>query len=223
MRLDDLVRRAEELTQVGRNVLSTRRSDPELGWPSVETSLFEGFRSSTLSFFKHCYGEDHPYFKNFDSKVTTAVPDDVESGIGIIQAAKNEMEGGWLITTTGLVSAEIFSDFLEMSEHLLEMDYKDPAAVIIGSVLEEHLRQLCKKHGIDTHRMSGSKSVPKKADLLNAELANAQAYNKLDQKNVTAWLDLRNKAAHGNYSEYTKNQVEILCQAVTEFMARNSV
>jgi hypothetical protein len=223
MKLDDLVRRAEELIKVGMKVLSTRRNDPELGWPSVETSLFEGFRSSSLSFFKHSYGEDHPYFKNFDSKVTTAVPDDVQSGIGIIQAAKNEMEGGWLITAKGLVSAEIFSDFLEMSEYLLEMDYKDPAAVIIGSVLEEYLRQLCKKHGIDTHKISGNKSIPRKADLLNAELVKAQVYNKLDQKNVTAWLDLRNKAAHGNYSEYNKIQVEILCQAVTEFMARNSI
>lgn len=223
MRLEDLVRRAEELIQVGRNVLSTRKSDPSLGWPSVETSLFESFRSSALSFFKLCYGEDHPYFENFNSNVTTAVPDDVESGIGILQAAKNEMEGGWLITTKGLVSAEIFSDFLEMSEHLLEMDYKDPAAVIIGSVLEEHLRQLCQKHGIDTHRISGKKSIFKKADQLNAELANAQVYNRLDQKNVTAWLDLRNKAAHGNYSDYSKNQVEMMCQAVTEFMARKSV
>jgi len=151
------------------------------------------------------------------------VPIDVESGIGILQAAKNEIEGGWLITTKGLVSAEIFSDFLEMSEYLLEMDYKDPAAVIIGSVLEEHLRQLCQKHGIETHRISGNKSILKKADQLNAELANAQVYNKLDQKNVTAWLDLRNKAAHGNYSDYSKNQVEMMCEAVTEFMARKSV
>ncbi len=223
MKLDDLVRRAEELIQTGMNVLSTRRSDSSFGYPTVETSSFEGFRAGTLSFFKLCYGTDHPYFEKFNSEVTIPVPDDVESGLGILKAAKNEMEGGWLITTKGLVSAEIFSDFLEMSEHLLEMDYKDPAAVIIGTVLEEHLRQLCQKHDIDTHRMSGNKSVPKKADLLNAELANAQVYNKLDQKNVTAWLDLRNKAAHGHYSEYSKNQVELLCQAVTEFMARNSV
>ncbi|AIY39887.1 hypothetical protein LT85_0727 [Collimonas arenae] len=45
----------------------------------------------------------------------------------------------------------------------------------------------------------------------------------LDQKSVTAWLDLRNKAAHGKYSEYTKEQVEVMCQGVVNFMARNSV
>jgi hypothetical protein len=223
MKIDDLVRRAEELIQIGIQVLSTRRANSSFGFPTVETSSFEGFRAGTLSFFKLCYGTDHPYFEKFNSKVTTPVPDDVESGLGILKAVKNELEGGWVITTKGLVSAEIFSDFIEMSEHLLEMGYKDPAAVIIGSVLEEHLRQLCQKNSIDTHKMNGNKSVPKKSDLLNAELANSQVYNKLDQKNVTAWLDLRNKAAHGHYSEYNKEQVELMCQAVTEFMARNSV
>ena len=223
MKLDDLIRRAEELIQSGMKVLGTRRSDSSFGYPSVEASSFEGFRAGALSFFKLCFGSDHPYFEKFNSEVTTTVPHDVESGIGILKAAKDEMEGGWLLSAKGLVSAEIFADFIEMSEYLLEMDYKDPAAVIIGSVLEEHLRQLCQKHGIDTHRLSGNKSVAKKADLLNAELASAQVYNKLDQKNVTAWLDLRNKAAHGKYSEYNKYQVEILCRAVTEFMARNSI
>jgi hypothetical protein len=47
--------------------------------------------------------------------------------------------------------------------------------------------------------------------------------NKLDQKNVTAWLDLRNKAAHGKYTEYQKDQVELMMQGVTQFMARNSI
>ena len=48
-----------------------------------------------------------------------------------------------------LVSAEIFSDFLEMAAHVLEQDYKDPAAVMIGTVLEENLRQLCHSAGIE--------------------------------------------------------------------------
>ena len=45
-------------------------------------------------------------------------------------------------------------------------------------------------------------------------------YNKLDQKNVTAWLDLRNKAAHGKYQEYTKEQVSLMLQSLSDFMVR---
>jgi len=40
------------------------------------------------------------------------------------------------------------------------------------------------------------------------------------QKNVTAWLDLRNKAAHGKYDEYNRQQVQLMHQAVFEFMTR---
>ena len=40
---------------------------------------------------------------------------------------------------------------------------------------------------------------------------------------ITGWLDLRNKAAHGHYGEYTADQVKNLLSSVTEFMARVSV
>ena len=57
--------------------------------------------------------------------------------------------------------------------------------MIIGSVVEEHLRQLCTKHGIDV-AIAGK---PKRAEQLNNDLAGASVYSKLDQKNVTSWLD----------------------------------
>lgn len=63
---------------------------------------------------------------------------------------------------------------------------------------------------------------PKKADRLNSDLAKSEAYTKLDQKSVTAWLDLRNNAAHGKYNEYTKEQVNFMFHGVTEFLARVS-
>ena len=84
-------------------------------------------------------------------------------------------------------------------------------------IAEERLRKLCDKNGIIVSQ--GGK--PKKADALNAELAGANVYSKLDQKNVTAWLDLRNKAAHGKYIEYTKDQVALLIQSARDFITRN--
>ncbi len=95
--------------------------------------------------------------------------------------------------------------------------------MIAGSTLEAHLRQLCKKNGIPiTHRKEG-KDVPVKADLLNSELTKAGGYNMADQKQVTAWLDLRNKAAHGEYTAYTKGQIEMMVSGVINFIARNAV
>lgn len=110
-----------------------------------------------------------------------------------------------------------------MAEHVLDTGYKDPAAVMCGSVLEEHLRQLCLKNGIDTVTSRDRKDIPKKADSLNADLARAGIYSKLDQKMITSWLDLRNFAAHGHYEEYTADQVKNFLSSVTEFMARVNV
>jgi hypothetical protein len=118
---------------------------------------------------------------------------------------------------TELIHAETFANFVEMAEYLLSEGYKDPAAVIIGSVLEEHLRQLCIKNGLATE-VAGK---AKKADQLNSDLAGKSIYSKLDQKSITSWLDLRNKAAHGKYGEYTKDQVALLLLGVQNFLTRN--
>jgi hypothetical protein len=89
---------------------------------------------------------------------------------------------------------------------------------MIGSVLEEHLRKLCDANRLSTINAKDGK--PKKADSLNAELAGLSVYDKLDLKNVTAWLDLRNKAAHGKYSDYNVDQVKTMLSGVTEFITR---
>jgi len=59
---------------------------------------------------------------------------------GALSALRSAYASGYLTTVSELIHAELFSDFIQMSEYLLSEGYKDPAAVIIGSLLEEHLR-----------------------------------------------------------------------------------
>jgi hypothetical protein len=136
---------------------------------------------------------------------------------GILSALRTDYDAGNLQSVIDLIHSDVFADFLEMADYLLQQGYKDAAAVIVGSVLEEHLRKLAQKSGIAIIQSSGA---PKKADTINSELAGAAVYSKLDQKSVTAWLDLRNKAAHGNYGEYTKEQAIVALQGVRDFAAR---
>ena len=143
------------------------------------------------------------------AKHTTAI-------MGIAKALKEDLEAGFIQSLTEIVHADIFSDFLEMSRHLSDSGYKDPAAVLAGSTLESHLKKLADKNKIPTNILG--KTV--KADKLNADLAKANVYNTLDQKNVTAWLDLRNKAAHGNYTEYNNDQVKLLISSIQDFITR---
>jgi len=75
---------------------------------------------------------------------------------------------------------------------------------------------LCIKNSIDVE-VNGR---PKKADTLNSALSAKDVYSKLDQKNVTSWLGLRNDAAHGNYDNYTQQQVALMIDAIRDFMTR---
>ncbi len=138
------------------------------------------------------------------------------SVIGVVKALRHDLASGHLQTLTALVHAAVFADFIEMAKQLAKSGYKDAAAVICGSTLESHLRELCKKYGIATE-VGGR---PKKADRMNAELAKATAYSALDQKIVTAWLGLRNEAAHGEYSVYDEKQVDDLISGAEHFIAR---
>lgn len=136
---------------------------------------------------------------------------------GILQALCEDYRAGYLETVHEIIHASVFADFLEMGSYLLKEGYKDAAAVLAGGALEQQLRELCKKHELDAE-INGR---PKKADQLNADLVKVQAYTKLDQKNVTAWLDLRNLAAHGRYGEYTEEHVDLLLQGVRDFISRH--
>lgn len=137
---------------------------------------------------------------------------------GVLQALRVSHEQGYLLSIQELVHADLFSDFLEMADYLLREGYKDPSAVLVGGVLEEHLRKICNKHGVPTTDARDGK--PRKSDTLNADLAKQGVFDKLEQKNVTAWLDLRNKAAHGHYTTYDTNHVDLMLRGVRDFISR---
>lgn len=221
-----LLERVEYILELGSKTLNSRftTSDDFFIHHHVKPEFHKEFQSSALSFIVDIYGENHPFYKQFDENVKNAIPSAIENGIGILKSIKTEIEKGWLVTLKGLVAAEIFTDFIEIAEYLLSQKYKDPAAVIIGSVLEEHLRQLSRKHNLPVDEVKpNGKMIPMKAESLNIELAKNGIYNLLEQKSVTSWLDLRNKAAHGKYNEYTAEQVDLLIQSITSFITRNPI
>ena len=137
--------------------------------------------------------------------------------VGIASALLSDIRNGYLISFEKLLHGDVFGDYLEMASHLLKSSYKDAAAVLVGGTLEVHIRKICAKHNISTSH--GGK--PRKTDGLNSELAKHGVYPKSDQKNVTAWLGLRNDAAHANYSAYTADQVALLLQSVRDFITRH--
>jgi hypothetical protein len=221
MKPSDFLKRADELLVKGEQVRKTIQTDAHNIYKWVDSGQMDGFRAACLSFLANTFGERHSYYVQFVERVKSSDLDDLNSATALIRESREEVAGGWTASLKGLVAAEIFADLAEMASYLLEEGYHTPAAVLGGCVLEEHLRQLAQARGIAVTVSVGGVDAPKKADRLNGDLATAGVYNKLDQKSVTAWLGLRNSAAHGKVSEYTPEQVGLMHQGVLDFMVRN--
>jgi hypothetical protein len=149
-----------------------------------------------------------------DSMQTGGMQVNIPVMAGVLRALRHQYASGGLVSVQERIRSDVFSDFLEMAEYLVEDDgMKDPAAVLAGGVLEQHIRKLCAKHGI---------AVPDrpKLDSLNAELMKAGVYGKNDHKQVTAWAGVRNSAAHAKYDEYTAEQVKLMIAGVRDFLGR---
>ncbi|WP_045419310.1 hypothetical protein [Vibrio jasicida] len=171
---------------------------------------------------KRLYGEDSQHYKNYSKSISIDNFYTIHSNWyghisqiqGLAITVKHDVENDLILSIRGLLQAEIFSDFLEIGEHLLNEGYKDAAAVTIGAVLEDGLRELCKKNDISIIKPNGSAMT---IEPLNTELAKNEIYSKLVQKQVTSYAHIRNKAAHGQYEEYDKFQVEMMLLFVQTF------
>jgi hypothetical protein len=164
-------------------------------------------------------GIDSIYYKKASEigETNTHVYDHVAGQVGVVKSLLSDIRNGFLKSLEEIIHGDLFADFLEMAEHLTDNGYKDAAAVIAGSTLESHIRQLCAKFALPI--AAGGKPI--KADTLNADLVKASAYTKLDQKNVTAWFDLRNNAAHGHYTSYDAKQVSLMIAGIRDFITRH--
>jgi len=196
-----------------------KKSKYDDGSDVISKTQVRQFQTMALAAIERTVGRGSVYYEKANSILTEK---DHSYGhlagvIGVAESLLVDVKAGYLKTFEELIHADVFSDFLEMSEHLLSSGYKDAAAVMAGSTLEAHLKQLAHKYSVSVE----NDGRPKKTDVINSELVKANAYSKLDQKNITAWLGLRNQAAHGNYDEYDKQQVILLLSSIRDFMTRN--
>jgi hypothetical protein len=140
---------------------------------------------------------------------------------GVVKALRDDYAAGYMKTIRQEINADLFSDFLEMATYLLtEERLKQPAAVLAGGVLEEHIRKLCELSGIRCSTGEDPSARPKRLDALNSELGKANVYGKNDQKQITAWCGIRNSAAHAHYGEFDERQVSAMIDGIRNFIVR---
>ncbi|WP_396188070.1 hypothetical protein [Flavobacterium sp.] len=220
MNKDFFIKQLDDILNDFNKIKSKAQYDDLSGNVSIEE--ISAVLTKAKAAISRIVGDNSEYYKDIEATLKRA---NIHEGnklrhiAGIVSALRSDLENDYLKSFTDIIQSEVFSDYLEMANHLLNEGYKDPAAVLIGSTLEVHLRELCISNNIDIEvtNNKGNRS-PKKADLMNADLAKANIYSSAYQKQIIAWLDLRNKAAHGKYSDYKVEEVSLMLQGIRQFI-----
>ena len=95
-------------------------------------------------------------------------------------------------------------------------------SVLAGGVLEEHLRKLCTKNGVDaTITDQTGQSDRRSIDTLNAGILRRQAIIARSSKSeITAWAGIRNAAAHAERDKFDPSQAKQMIQGIRDFVAK---
>jgi hypothetical protein len=219
MRMETLVKqRFEELEKKAVALLAGRKLDFRTGEGEelykVDSAGFNAWGTGVLSLLQRVFGEDSVQYEQFRKhfeagQVHGTYLGTFENCRAVLQAAREDYEGGYLFNVRGLIQAEVSDDVLQQATELLQAKYTGPACVVAEVALEMTLKELCARKGI----------TPARLDRMNADLGKAGVYNMGMQKQVAAWAERRNRGAHGEWNTFSEADVEDMIRGVTRLVA----
>lgn len=206
---------ADEIVQIEATKTAKRSEFSGNNYDQVDEAMFDEWKVKAKSLIVKTCGSDSEHMKAFIAAEKGRSFDDnyrqLKRTKPIFLAAKDDFQGGFLLSIKTLVQAELFDSELEQALELLSSGYKGPAAVVAGVVLETTLKDLCTQNGIPHAKL----------DSMNSELTKAGVYDKLQQKKITALAHIRNSAAHGNWDSFNKEDVQEMIHYVGKFLSHH--
>jgi len=215
-----LLERMDALLTVGNTastLLASAENDESGFTRRYAAAAFMEWRLAAESYLQKMFGPTNTFTLKFISDVghwdNEFVQTNLSIGIGILRAARGEIEFGPLPNNEALISGEIFGDMLEMAEHLLQQNCWQAVPSLVGAVLEEGLRQIGKRHDVRVKEDSDNLAS------LNTKLFDRKVYSVLMRKQVDAWAAIRNNADHGKFNELTIQNARHMLEGVQQFFS----
>ena len=208
--LKKITERLQQLIQLGHSYVGYKPAGED-----VSEGNYHEWRLASVSFLRTVLGASNHYCKFFDERIYPNPAErakKIDEGLGILRAVNGEIEFGPLPQIEGLISGEIFGDFLDMAEHLLEQNYVVVAPSLIGAVLEDALRRIAKAHGIPVKPESDNIAS------LNNKLADASVYTNFVRKKVALWNAIRDNADHGKFADNGGQDARGMLEGVRDFL-----
>jgi hypothetical protein len=109
------------------------------------------------------------------------------------------LNNGFLVGHEFIIAGELFDSVLDEAKILNKAGHKDVAAVLARVVLEDSLKKIARREKINDEQ---------KISRINDDLKSHNYYTQPMWRQIQAWLDIGNSAAHGKFDQYTSEDVQ---------------
>jgi len=180
----------------------------------VDIREFSGWGISALNILENVFGQESLHYQYFHEEYVSALDGDLASAdicFGILQSAYKDYENGYIFKIRSILTAELGDTLIEKAKSLLKGGHKNISCVVCGISLELAVKNLCENNDI---------SIPEKSktEQLNIELRKSNVYNESMRKQISYWLALRNYGAHGDWDEYSDQDINLMINGVERFI-----
>ena len=137
---------------------------------------------------------------------------------GLLAHHADDINRGYLGSIANAASAATFDDLLDHAEAYLVDQRKEPAGVLAGVVFEDSVRRVYRKV-----KGQSDKDI-KLEQLINALMSfpvGTPTVNGIEGKREKAAADVRTKATHAQWDEYSNDDVESTIKFTREFLERH--
>lgn len=223
-RFDELIAEGEYISQAIKKVPSERYPG-DYSFKNSEFQLLAKWKINCASLLDQLLPPQsiHKELINEIKRIKDSSKYSLEICIYKLKAIKEDYERGFLGDLMLQVESEIAADYMGQAEQLLNEGQTGkydhvPAAVLSGAVLEKALRTLCERQSPPVPTVNEKKQPLTLNPLIDA-LKKAGVFNETLAKQLRAWADIRNNAAHGDFDKFDSSAVKLMIQGINHFLA----
>jgi hypothetical protein len=229
-RFDELIAEGEKIhkdirttSKTYRNVFNSYGDNKEVTTHHIDWQRFVKWRTNVSTLLCNVIPKANVHYEAISEfpKLSNK-KDRLEYGISLLKAVKEDFENGMLESIADQLECANLAEYMTQAEHLLgegipgKFDHI-PAAVLAGAVLEKTLRGLCQNCSPPIP-VFDNKNNPRRLNSLIDELKKSNVFNELMAKQLRAWSDIRNNAAHGDFDKFKRCDVDLMLAGINSFL-----
>lgn len=164
----------------------------------------------------YVYGPNHDIAKRIKGVATLRSLTHLRAAEGMLRGTIEAIRGGLLADLRTQILVDVQSDFIEAARNAIAENAKDVAAALLCIVLEDSVKRLAIKHGLQS-------LANQEFSIVTTELFKENKITKATKGQLLAYKDLRNAALHAQWHEVSVETVNALLYFLPGFIEQHGV